>query len=47
METILQDIFTDIGSDVLKESKIKAGFANTRIWPFNESVILSKFDKYM
>jgi len=48
METIIQDIFTDIESEALNPHTIQAGFKNTGIWPFDEKLILDKFkNEYM
>lgn len=48
MNTIIQEIFTDLGSNAFEPDMIKAGFANTGIYPFNETEILKKFEnEYM
>lgn len=48
MDTLIQDVFTDLGCNAFKPEVIQAGFKMTGIWPFDKTLILKHFEnEYM
>lgn len=48
MNSIIQDVFTDLGCEAFKPEIIQAGFRKTGVWPFDKKSILEHFEnEYM